>query len=100
MKPWHWIVVLIVVLLVFGAKRLPDIARSLGQSAKVLKHELTGLQEEGASRDEHAPERGGEPRLEADPRAASNPASNSADDVNAGGRPTPAQPPATRAGER
>ena len=37
---WHFIVILFVVLLLFGAPKLPALARSLGQSAKILKTEL------------------------------------------------------------
>ncbi|MDT7650855.1 MAG: sec-independent protein translocase protein TatA, partial [Pseudonocardiales bacterium] len=29
LSPWHWLIVLGVVVLLFGAKRLPDAARSL-----------------------------------------------------------------------
>lgn len=43
MKPWHWVVVLIVVLLLFGAKRLPDLAKSVGQSMKIFKKEIGDL---------------------------------------------------------
>ena len=46
MKPWHIIVVLIVIIVIFGAAKLPDIARSLGQSAKVLKKEMRELQDD------------------------------------------------------
>lgn len=46
MKPWHIVVVLIVIIVVFGAAKLPDIARSLGQSAKVLKKEMRELQDD------------------------------------------------------
>ena len=31
LKPWHVIVLLVVVLLLFGAKRLPDLAKSVGE---------------------------------------------------------------------
>jgi TatA/E family protein of Tat protein translocase len=34
------IVLLIVVVILFGAKRLPDTARSLGQSLRILKKEM------------------------------------------------------------
>ena len=37
---WHFIIILFVVLLLFGAPKLPALARSLGQSAKILKTEL------------------------------------------------------------
>ena len=40
---WELIILLGVVVLVFGAKRLPDMARSIGQSARVLKGEMKGL---------------------------------------------------------
>lgn len=46
MKPSHIIVLIIVLLLLFGASKLPDIAKSLGQSAKVLKKEMKELQED------------------------------------------------------
>lgn len=39
-QPWTWIIILAVVLLLFGATRLPALAKSLGQSARVLRKEL------------------------------------------------------------
>lgn len=43
---WHLLVLLLVILLVFGANRLPDIARNLGKSAKVLKEEVKDLRDD------------------------------------------------------
>lgn len=40
LSPWHWAVVIAVAVLLFGAKRLPDAARSLGRSARILRAEL------------------------------------------------------------
>ncbi|RKN07230.1 Sec-independent protein translocase subunit TatA [Streptomyces radicis] len=40
------VVLAIIVLLVFGAKRLPDIARSLGKSARILKSETAAMKAE------------------------------------------------------
>lgn len=37
---WHFIIILFVVLLLFGAPKLPALARSVGQSMKILKTEL------------------------------------------------------------
>ena len=37
---WHFLVILVVVLLLFGAPKLPGLARSLGQSLKILKSEI------------------------------------------------------------
>ena len=45
-KPWHIIVVAVVLILLFGAKRLPDAARSLGRSMRILKAETRGLAED------------------------------------------------------
>jgi sec-independent protein translocase protein TatA len=35
-----WVIILVVVLLLFGATRLPALAKSLGQSAKVFRKEI------------------------------------------------------------
>jgi sec-independent protein translocase protein TatA len=47
--PRELLVLLIIVLLVFGAKRMPDIARSLGKSARILKSETRAMKAENAS---------------------------------------------------
>jgi len=36
----HWLVVLLVALLIFGPKRLPEIARALGESIKEFKKSM------------------------------------------------------------
>jgi sec-independent protein translocase protein TatA len=46
LKPWHIAVLVVVLILLFGAKRLPDAARSLGRSMRILKAETRGLQED------------------------------------------------------
>jgi sec-independent protein translocase protein TatA len=42
-RPWHIAVLVVVLILLFGAKRLPDAARSLGRSMRILKAETKGL---------------------------------------------------------
>ncbi|HZD15822.1 MAG TPA: Sec-independent protein translocase subunit TatA [Pseudonocardiaceae bacterium] len=37
---WHLLILLAVVMLLFGAKRLPDMARAVGQSTRILKSEM------------------------------------------------------------
>ncbi len=49
MRPWHIIVLIIVVLVVFGSAKLPDIARSIGESMKVFKKEVQDLREDDDS---------------------------------------------------
>lgn len=46
---WEWLIILAVVMVLFGVKRLPDMARSIGQSARVFKGEMKGLREDDAS---------------------------------------------------
>ncbi len=43
LKPWHIIVLVVVLVLLFGAKRLPDASRALGRSLRILKAETRGL---------------------------------------------------------
>jgi sec-independent protein translocase protein TatA len=40
LEPWHLIVLLGVVLVLFGGKRLPDAARGLGRSMRIFKSEV------------------------------------------------------------
>lgn len=44
---WEVIIVLVVVLLLFGARKLPDLARSIGASAKEFRKGLQEGVEEG-----------------------------------------------------
>ena len=46
LSPVHWAIVIVVVLLLFGSRKLPDMARGLGQSMRILKAETRGLQED------------------------------------------------------
>ena len=46
---WEIIVLLGVLVLIFGAKKLPDMARSVGQSARVFKGEMKGLKDDSAT---------------------------------------------------
>src|SRR4051794_14158334 len=48
--PWHWVVLAIVVIALFGYKRLPDAARSLGRSMRIFKTEVKGMGEDEKKR--------------------------------------------------
>ncbi len=43
LSPTHWLIIVGVLVLLFGAKRLPDAARSLGRSARILKAEVKDM---------------------------------------------------------
>ncbi|PZM91246.1 MAG: Sec-independent protein translocase TatA [Actinobacteria bacterium] len=43
LKPWHIAVLVVVLILLFGSKRLPDAARSLGRSLRIIKAETRSL---------------------------------------------------------
>jgi sec-independent protein translocase protein TatA len=43
LRPWHIAVLVVLLILLFGAKRLPDAARSLGRSMRIIKAETKGL---------------------------------------------------------
>lgn len=45
LKPWEIIILVVVVLILFGSKRLPDAARGLGRSLRIFKAETKGLVE-------------------------------------------------------
>ena len=45
-SPWKILIVAVVIIVLFGSKKLPGAARSLGQSMRILKKEVQGLHEE------------------------------------------------------
>jgi TatA/E family protein of Tat protein translocase len=46
-EPSHILLLLIVVIILFGAKRLPDSARSLGRSLRIFKSEMKDMKNDG-----------------------------------------------------
>ena len=51
---WELMILLIVLLLIFGAKRLPEMGRSLGKGMREFKDSVTGV-EEAVSMDTPSP---------------------------------------------
>ena len=45
LAPWHIIIVLIVLVLVFGSKKLPEIARGMGTGIREFKDGITGKED-------------------------------------------------------
>lgn len=49
LQPWHVIILVAVIIVLFGAKKLPDAARSLGKSMRIFKSEIREMQHDGKS---------------------------------------------------
>lgn len=43
---WHLVIILVVILLLFGASRLPGLAKSLGESMRIFRKEVKTMGEE------------------------------------------------------
>ncbi|MFD4661264.1 Sec-independent protein translocase subunit TatA [Kitasatospora sp. NPDC058444] len=46
LEPWHVLVTVAVLVLLFGSKKLPEMARGLGKSMRILKSETAAMREE------------------------------------------------------
>ncbi|MFE9930476.1 Sec-independent protein translocase subunit TatA [Streptomyces sp. NPDC005533] len=51
LRGWEILVIVGVIILLFGAKKLPDMARSLGKSARILKSEAKAMKKDGEAED-------------------------------------------------
>lgn len=49
LEGWHFIIILVIVLLLWGAPKLPGLAKSLGQSMRIFRKEMKGLGEDKAA---------------------------------------------------
>lgn len=47
---WPWIIIAVVLLVLFGGKKLPDAARGLGRSMRIFKSEMDEMKTEGAAK--------------------------------------------------
>jgi len=60
-SPWKILIVAVVLIVLFGSKKLPHAARSLGQSMRILKREVQGLHEDEPATIEAGAERTQQP---------------------------------------
>jgi TatA/E family protein of Tat protein translocase len=56
-EPSHILLLLIVLVVLFGAKRLPDSARSLGKSMRIFKSEIKEMKDETKDPDKGSDEK-------------------------------------------
>jgi sec-independent protein translocase protein TatA len=93
LSPTHWLIVIVVAVVLFGARRLPDAARSLGRSARILKSEISGIHDDAKPADpvpadaEAPAQPAAPPALESAPPSADAPSTT----------PVSAEQPATEA---
>jgi len=45
-SPWKILIVAVVIIVLFGSKKLPDAARSMGRSMRILKKEVSSMHED------------------------------------------------------
>ncbi|MET7875079.1 Sec-independent protein translocase subunit TatA [Streptomyces cyaneofuscatus] len=45
LEPWHLLILAVVVIVLFGSKKLPDTARALGKSVRILKSEAKAMKD-------------------------------------------------------
>lgn len=43
LQPWHIVLVVVVFLILFGSRKLPDAARGLGRSMRIFKSEISEM---------------------------------------------------------
>jgi sec-independent protein translocase protein TatA len=49
LEPWHIIIIILLIGILFGWKKLPDAARSLGRSMRIFKSEVEEMKKDGKS---------------------------------------------------
>lgn len=49
LQPWHLVLIAIVILILFGWKKLPDMTRSFGRSARILRSEMDEMKNDKTS---------------------------------------------------
>ncbi|MGW2639117.1 Sec-independent protein translocase subunit TatA [Streptomyces sp. NPDC001348] len=55
LEPWHLLIVAVVMILLFGSKKLPEAARGLGKSMRILKSEAKAMKDDGTAQPSATP---------------------------------------------
>jgi sec-independent protein translocase protein TatA len=66
---WEFVILIGILVLLFGAKRLPDMARSIGQSARVFKGEMKGMKNDDAAKADKPADKPADPQAAPEPKA-------------------------------
>ncbi|KAB1661093.1 twin-arginine translocase TatA/TatE family subunit [Pseudoclavibacter sp. CFCC 13796] len=73
MKPWQIIIIVLVILLLFGAPKLPGLAKSLGQSMRIFRKEVKGFEADKAADSASAASSAAQPQAQAPQSAPAQP---------------------------
>ncbi|HCJ54079.1 Sec-independent protein translocase subunit TatA [Glutamicibacter arilaitensis] len=46
LQGWHFVIIIVLALLLFGAPKLPGLARSMGQSLRIFKSEVRQMKDD------------------------------------------------------
>ena len=65
LSPWHLLIIAVIFVMLFGAKKLPDSARALGRSLRIFKAETSGLRHD--ENGNVVPEQPAQPQPQAQP---------------------------------
>jgi sec-independent protein translocase protein TatA len=65
-SPWKVLIVAVVLIILFGSKKMPDAARSLGRSMRILKAEVSNLHPD-EEQEQFKPEQFKQPQLQPQP---------------------------------
>jgi sec-independent protein translocase protein TatA len=71
LEGWHIVIIVALIAVLFGSRRMPDAARSIGQSLRIFKSEMKAA----SADDEHGAARVAEPVVQPTPVIASGPVS-------------------------
>ncbi|MGW0421890.1 Sec-independent protein translocase subunit TatA [Streptomyces sp. NPDC003015] len=74
LEPWHLLIVAIMIIVLFGSKKLPEAARGLGKSMRILKSEAKAMKEDGTAQSTAAPAASAEQTAQAVQAAPGEPA--------------------------
>ncbi|PZU02987.1 MAG: twin-arginine translocase TatA/TatE family subunit [Gordonia sp. (in: high G+C Gram-positive bacteria)] len=64
LQPWHIVLVVVVFLILFGSRKLPDAARGLGRSMRIFKSEISEMNNDDKTAEDPAPQPNSRPALD------------------------------------
>ncbi|MBD9699941.1 Sec-independent protein translocase subunit TatA [Flavimobilis sp. GY10621] len=79
--PWAILIILLLIVLLFGSSKLPDLARNLGRSMRIVKKEVREMKADDEDATPAAPTNPSAPAEPQQPAAPQQPAGPAGDDA-------------------